>query len=328
MKSSAVNVAESSLLLWVLAAVVLVMAVLVAMGWVRQGQMRPGLRRNWLPALIAGVTLGTGICAAVVLALSAEALPFPIGYRLREAPLLWGAAMLGCIPPMALLCNTHRWFATIASGAWLAAVAVYVQTGWVSAVGFRPGVNWRTDPMMFGGALMAIGLILALWLAFSERGQKSPRRQLWRLGSALLMGITLMAGQEVLLSNAGLLAQVGSVFRTELPAPILCLVLGVVVPLIYAMMLLDLRMRRSDQRREKRREHRRNRQSRGYGYSGGDSVLDTQMGDWLPSANTAKAASASNGPSPTPVVVSVAEAAAAEAKAAVDAGKLGPAATS
>jgi hypothetical protein len=175
---------------------------------------------------------------------------------------------------------------------------------------------------------MAIGLILALWLAFSERGQKSPRRQLWRLGSALLMGITLMAGQEVLLSNAGLLAQVGSVFRTELPAPILCLVLGVVVPLIYAMMLLDLRMRRSDQRREKRREHRRNRQSRGYGYSGGDSVLDTQMGDWLPSANTAKAASASNGPSPTPVVVSVAEAAAAEAKAAVDAGKLGPAATS
>jgi hypothetical protein len=179
---------------------------------------------------------------------------------------------------------------------------------------------------MFGGALMALGLSVALWLAFSERGQKSPKRQLWRLGSALLMGLTLMAGQEVLLSNAGLLAQVGSVFRTELPAPILCLILGVVVPLIFAMMLLDLRMRRSDQRREKRRENRRNRQGRGH--AAGDSLLDTQMGDWLPSTAAAKNAPAADKPAPTPVVVSVAEIAAAEAKAAADAGKLGSAASS
>jgi NO-binding membrane sensor protein with MHYT domain len=261
MKATA-SVAESSLLLWMLAALVLVMAVSASLGWVRQGMLRAGMHKRWVPAAIAAATLGTGICAAVVLALSAEALPFPIGYRLREVPLLWLTAIVGCFPVMALLCNNHRWYVSIAGGVLLAAVAAFVQVGWVNAVGFKPGINWRTDPIVFGAAMMALGVAVALWLAFSERGQKGERRQLWRLGAASLMGLTIMAGQEVLLANAGLLAQVGSVFRTEMPAPMLCLLLGVVVPLVLTMMLLDLRMRRSDQRRDKRRESRHTRRSR------------------------------------------------------------------
>jgi NO-binding membrane sensor protein with MHYT domain len=167
MKSTA-SVAESSLLLWMLAAIVLVMAVSASLGWVRQGMLRAGLHKRWLPAVIAAATLGTGICAAIVLALSAEALPFPIGYRLREVPLLWLAAMVGCFPAMALLCNNHKWYASIAGGLLIGGVAAYVQTGWVNAVGFKPGINFRQDAVMFGAGMMAVGVAIGLWLAFSE----------------------------------------------------------------------------------------------------------------------------------------------------------------
>jgi NO-binding membrane sensor protein with MHYT domain len=278
MKATA-SVAESSLLLWMLAALVLVMAVSASLGWVRQGMLRAGMHKRWVPAAIAAATLGTGICAAVVLALSAEALPFPIGYRLRDVPLLWLTAIVGCFPVMALLCNTHRWYASVGGGVVVAAVAAFVQVGWVNAVGFKPGINWRTDPVVFGASMMAIGVAVALWLAFSDRGQKGDRRQLWRLGAASLMGLTIMAGQEVLLANAGLLAQVGSVFRTEMPAPMLCLLLGVVVPLVLTMMLLDLRMRRSDQRRDKRRESRHTRRSHHHDSGTESTMFSTQSND-------------------------------------------------
>ncbi len=304
MKSSA-SVAESSLLLWMLAAIVLVMAVSASLGWVRQGMLRAGLHKRWLPAGIAAATLGTGICAAIVLALSAEALPFPIGYRLREVPLLWLIAIVGCFPVMALLCNNHRWYSSIAGGVIIGGVAAYVQTGWVNAVGFKPGVNFRQDAVIFGACMMALGVAIGLWLAFSERGQKGERRQLWRLGAASLLGLTLMAGQEVLLGSAGLPAQVGSVFRTEMPAPMLCLLLGVVVPLVLTMMLLDLRMRRSDQRRDKRRESRHTRRSRhrdsgpeSTQFSTQSSDLDSTLASSYPASRPAPSAARVAMPSP------------------------------
>jgi NO-binding membrane sensor protein with MHYT domain len=335
MKSTA-SVAESSLLLWMLAAIVLVMAVSASLGWVRQGMLRAGLHKRWLPAVIAAATLGTGICAAIVLALSAEALPFPIGYRLREVPLLWLAAMVGCFPAMALLCNNHKWYASIAGGLLIGGVAAYVQTGWVNAVGFKPGINFRQDAVMFGAGMMAVGVAIGLWLAFSERGQKGDKRQLWRLGAACLLGLTLMAGQEVLLGSAGLQAQVGSVFRTEMPAPMLCLLLGVVVPLVLTMMLLDLRMRRADQRRDKRRESRHTRRSRhrdsgpeSTQFSTQSSDLDSTLASSYPATRPARSAAPSPvlapAPMPAPNATAAAPAPAAEASAAAPAGPVGPA---
>jgi uncharacterized membrane protein YfcA len=58
-----------------------------------------------------------------------------------------------------------------------------------------------------------------------------------------------MAGQEILMAGAGLLAQVGSVYQREVPAALLCLAGGVVVPLVLSVMALDLELRRRARRR-------------------------------------------------------------------------------
>ena len=116
MRSSAAAVAESSLLLWVLSAVVVMLATAVCLGWIRQAQLNPRLRDNWLACLIASAALGTGICGSIVLALSAEALPFPLGYRMRDVPLVWLGAVIGCFPVVAWLGSGARWYSVIFSG--------------------------------------------------------------------------------------------------------------------------------------------------------------------------------------------------------------------
>ena len=268
MRSSAASVAESSLLLWALSAIVVMLATSVCLGWIRQAQLNPRLRDNWLACLIAAAALGTGVCGSIVLALSAEAMPFPLGYRMRDVSLLWLGAVTGCFPVIAWLGSSARWYALIISGLWLGALAVGVQFGWINAIGFRPGLQWRDAFLVAAAVLMVLGMTAGLWLAFSDASRQGQRRVLWRVGSALLMGLTVIAAQEVLLSGINLLAQVGSVYRREVPAPLLCLVLGVVVPLVFAMMLIDLRMLRNHQRRTKMREVRNRRQEAGQTVTG------------------------------------------------------------
>ena len=100
-ESSVTNTSESSLLLWMLAAAVAMFAAYVSLGWVREAQRQPRLRDSWKGLLLASCTMGAGISSCVVLALSSEALPFPLGYPLPRVLLLWAAAMLACLPACA-----------------------------------------------------------------------------------------------------------------------------------------------------------------------------------------------------------------------------------
>jgi NO-binding membrane sensor protein with MHYT domain len=249
MTESAAHTSESSLLLWMLAAAVGMLATYVALGWVREAQRRPALRESWRAVLLSAASMGTGICCAMVLALSAEALVFPLGYPLGRVFLLWGAAMLGCMPACFLLVRSQRVLAILGAGALLAALAAGVQMGWVWAVGFRPGVIWRMEFVAVAGVFLLMGFAAATWISFSAAAREGRRRQLWRLGGAALLGLSLMAGQEILMAGAGLLAQVGSVYQREVPAALLCLAGGVVVPLVLSVMALDLELRRRARRR-------------------------------------------------------------------------------
>lgn len=253
MNDATSNTSESSLLLWMLAAMVGMLATYVSLGWVREGQRKPALRDSWRVVLLAASAQGTGICCAMVLALSAEGLVFPLGYPLGRVFLIWGAAMLGCVPTCYLLVRSQHAVAKVGAGTLLAALAVAVQMSWVAAVGFRPGVIWRMEFVAVAVALLLLGFTTATWTSFSEGARVGSRRQLWRLGGAALLGLTLMAGQEVLMAGAGLLAQVGSVYQREVPAAWLCLVGGVVVPLVLSVMALNLELRRRA-RRQGRRE--------------------------------------------------------------------------
>ena len=262
------NFAESSLLLWALSALTLLMSAVVCLGWTRQAQSTPRWRDNWLACVIAGVSLGTGLCAAIVLSLSAEALPFPLGYRWLDVPLLWLGSCLICMLAMAWLANSASRVATIGAGVMVALATVAGQFGWANAIGFRPGLQWDIPFVAVGAMLILLGVCIAIWLALSEASRYGRRRSLWRLGSALLLTLSVVAGQEVLMSGSNLLAQVGSIYRRDVPAPLLSMALGVVVPLVLLVMLFDLRMLRSQQRRTRHREARDRRTEAGAYTSG------------------------------------------------------------
>lgn len=263
------NFTESSLLLWALSALTLLMSTLVCLGWTRQAQATPKWRHNWLACFIAGGAMGTGLCAAIVLALSAEALPFPLGYRWLDVPLLWLGSCMISILAMAWLANSGRGFAAIGAGVLVAMAAVAGQFAWVNAVGFRPGLQWDLPFVAAGVLLTLLGVCTAIWLAFSESSRFGRHRSLWRLGSALLLTLSVVAGQEVVLAGSNLLSQVGSIHRRDVPAPLLSMVLGVVVPLVLLVMLFDLKILRSQQRRTRHRQARDQRSEGSSGYTQG-----------------------------------------------------------
>ncbi|MCW5609357.1 MAG: hypothetical protein KIS83_01505 [Rubrivivax sp.] len=257
MNPSATTVAESSLLLWFLGVFVAVLAAHVMLGWVRQGMHQPGLRAGWRGLLLAGLVFGSGICSAMVLSLSAEALPFRLGFRWRAVPLLWLGASAAALPALALLSRRQGWFALGFAAVWLAVVALVVQSGWIWAVGFRPGVTWRPEFQASALIVATLGVFAALYLCFIGGGKEGRRRQLWRVGAATLLALSLVAAQEIVMAGAGLLAQVGAVYHREVPASVLSLLGGVIVPLLLVVMTLDLAMRRRQRKRDLRRRHGR-----------------------------------------------------------------------
>ena len=124
MNASASPVTDSSLLLWALAALVATMTASICLGWLRQAQLHPTLRQNWKASLIGTLVAGTGFTSAVVLGLSAEGLPFPLGYRLRDAALMWVGSIVAFWPALALMGCKTRWPAVLTGGILLGLVAV------------------------------------------------------------------------------------------------------------------------------------------------------------------------------------------------------------
>ena len=259
---------ESSLLLWVMAAVVAGLGAYLFVGWIRRAQGLDGWRNTLGPAALAAGALGAGMTSAMVLAMSAEALSFPLGYLWLALPALFLGPMVACLPAAWWLTRRHNWLALLSCGLLLAAVAVAVQAGWILAAGLRPGIRWRFELLGAAAALASSGFIAALWLAYSDASSEGARKSLWRMGAAALMGLTLIAGQEVVVSSVGLLSQVGSIYQRQAAATWLCLATGALVPTILAMMALDLSLRnRAGRRRRrsggvelnlpKRRKHRR-----------------------------------------------------------------------
>ncbi len=234
---------ETSLLLWFMAAVVTLLAAYLFVGWLRRTQGRQGWREALVPVLLAATVLGLGMSSAMVLAMSAGGLAFPLGYRWLALPALVLGPVIACLPAAWWLSRQQNWLALIGSGLLLAAVALAVQTGWILAAGLRPGIKWQFGLLGAAALMETAGFVAALWLAFSDTSANGARRSLWRVGAAALMALTLIAGQEVVGSSVALLSQVGSVYQREAQATWLCLVAGAILPTVLAVLALDLALR-------------------------------------------------------------------------------------
>lgn len=243
-------IGNSSFLLWLMAAVVALLASYLFIGWTRRAQDAGGRPSALWPALLAGSALGVGLASSMVLVLSAEALAFALGYRWILVPVLVLAPMLACLAPAWWLSRRQNGLALAAAGLMLALVALAVQAGWLLAAGLRPGLRWNTPLVGLAAGLSAVGFTAALWLAYSDASGDGARKTLWRVGGAVLMALTLMSGQEIMVSSVGLLGQTDSVYQREASSTLLCLVAGALVPTVMAGLALDLVLRnRSDRRR-------------------------------------------------------------------------------
>lgn len=232
---------EFSLLLWILGAWVATQAFHLSAGWVRQARHAAGLLGRWRALAVAAAVLGTGLSAATVLCMQAQALGFPVGYRAPAVLALWLAGALASLPLLALAAHSPRALVLVAAGTLLAALAAGLEMGWVWAAGFRPGVQWPQDQVLAAAGMAAAGLSWAQWLAFSAAG----KHRRWRFAAAGLAGLSLMACLQLLSDAADLQTQRGSLFHDALTGGTeLSLVCGVLVPLVLAGMSLDLWLRR------------------------------------------------------------------------------------
>ncbi len=246
---------DFSLLLWVLAAVVAVLAAHVAQGWVLVSQRAETVRGRWPAWVVAGITLGTGLSGAVWLGVAAQGLMFEVGYRALPAIGLWLGAIVACILAAAAAGSTRRAWLLLGLGVLLALVAAALHVGWLWAAGFRPGIVWRRNAVAAGVILMTVGLPIAMWLSFSKVLDDSGRRALWRLGAAGLLGLSLIGGQELMVNAAALDRQQGSIYEHQLPGTVLSLAAGVLLPLLLLVMTIDLVLRRPSRRRSRYHHH-------------------------------------------------------------------------
>jgi hypothetical protein len=239
------------MLLWLLSTVLAMLAAYIVQGWLRQALKRPRPLLAFGPLAVAGFTWGSLICAVAVLSIAATELPFPVGFRTLLAPALWGGAMLGAALAMLGVLWHHRWWMALICGVLMAGATLPIQMGWIAAAGFRPGILWRQELLILSGGVMALGYTGGWWLALAAPALHGSRQLLWRLGAAALMGLTLLAGQEITALAAGLLVQVGSVFQYQTPAAVLALIGGAALPLLLLVLLVDLEIRRQAQRRKR-----------------------------------------------------------------------------
>jgi hypothetical protein len=241
-----------SYLLWLMAAVVALLSSHLFVAWIRRAQGLVHARDRLGPALLAAFALAVGLSSAMVLALGAEGFPFRLGFRWLALPLLVGLGFAICLPAAWWLTRRQNLSALLGAGTLLTAASLAVQLGWLQAAGFRPGLRW--EPALAGGAaaVALVGYTAAMWLAYSDGSGHGARRTLWRLGAATLMLLTTLASQEVLLTAAGLTAQMGSVYQNEMPALWLALGAGAVVPTAMALLVLDVVLRNHVDRRRGR----------------------------------------------------------------------------
>ena len=243
---------DSSLLLWLVSAIVALLASHVFVAWVRRSQSLSGFKALIGASTLAGTALGLGFTCSMVLALSAEALSFSLGYMWLALPALGLGPAVACVPVAWWLSRKHNWWTLLACAVLLTAIAMALQVGWILAAGMRPGIRWNSPLLGAAAGVQLLGFGAALWLAYSDASSHGARKTLWRAGGAALMALTVVAGEEVTISAAGLLSQVGAVYQRQAAATWLCLVAGAIVPIVLAMLSLDIWLRNLAERPRRR----------------------------------------------------------------------------
>jgi hypothetical protein len=257
---------QSSLLLWLLSLLVYLLGTHVGMAALREvlrddlSDGTPSPRHSPISAqdrvrlaLTAGAAWGSALTVGFVLALASMPLPYAVGFQATAGILLWTAAVVLCFGLALAVLRMPLWPGPPLAGVALGLLALLLQAGWLGAAGFKPGLAWRLETLMLAGAVMSLGLALALTMGFSEATRTSPWRRRWRAGAAVLATLALLAGQELLLGGMQLVKQLGSLHQHQLSSALLSLIGGAGLPIALVITMLTLHFGR---RSRSRRHHR------------------------------------------------------------------------
>jgi NO-binding membrane sensor protein with MHYT domain len=255
---------DHALFVWLLAGGVASLTTHLGLGWLARARRHPAFVDGVPSQLAAAAVMGTGLCATALINLLGEPLHFELGYGSLAAVVLWLGAMLASLAIVAGLTYSTRWWMLLPAAVVLAALLVGIQVGWVWAAGLRPGVLWRWPMVGVGIGMALIGTLVGLSMALKQGSRRRYDAQsLRRRGAALMLGLSLMGGQQVALSAADAGSQRFSAYRKQLPGTLVGVVCGVLVPMTLVVLSIDLSMRNRHRQRslsqfapERRRKRR------------------------------------------------------------------------
>lgn len=257
---------EYAVLLWAVGGGVCLLTAHVTLGWLARARRRPLLLESWSAQLLAALTLGTGVGASAVMGMLGEGLLFALGYGAVAAGVLWLGAVIVGLLLVGGLTQSSRWWVILLAALGLSSLGTGAQAGWIWAAGFRPGVIWDYRYLAVGFGVMFIGSLGALWISVTQNSRRGrDALPFVRRGASVLLGLSLLAGQQLVMSGADLSSQKGSVYRRQLPASLLGVGFGVLVPVTLLIMAVDLSIRNRQRQhklstfRPQKRRRRRHR---------------------------------------------------------------------
>lgn len=257
---------EYAITFWLGAVAVCLLGAHVFLGWLARARRRGTLALSWPSQLASAAALGSALCASAILSILGDGPSYALGWNALGAVVMWLGTILACHVLVALLVWQDEGWAVAAGGILAASIAVGCQMGWVWAAGLRPGVLWQWPLVGVATALCALGSIIGLWASGSQGSRRDYDNQSFmRRGASALLGVSLMAGHQVVVSAAVLSSQRGSAFREQLPGGLVGLACGVLLPLTFIVMAIELSMRnharqqRLNTFRPERRQRRRHK---------------------------------------------------------------------
>jgi NO-binding membrane sensor protein with MHYT domain len=236
MDDSSPQLPEPFLLLWLLGALLAVLACHLALGYARQARRQPARAGLAVSVTAGALAWGTGIMAAMVLSVATTPLAFVVGYGGALLAAIWaGAVVLAAVPPWLLAWRPGPGSALI-GGAVFGVGITAAQASLLWAAGPLPGLEWRIQSLVLAACVASAGAAAALWMALIGPGRAGRQRRIWRGLAALVGALGLMTGIELVQSAGDLATQIGSAHSGDLSTATLTLITALLAPAVLTLL--------------------------------------------------------------------------------------------
>jgi diguanylate cyclase (GGDEF)-like protein len=213
----------------------------------------------------AASALSLGIWSSQIIGIAAEPLPFPLGYDGAASLTAWAVALAVGLVGLGAVSGKIATHVRVGLGAFaLGAGTVGAHVLSLNALGLQPGVDWQLLSLVTAVSGACGGCMLALGAFFRGGDRSKPPTVRWQTIAALVLGATLVGGQQLVVGAAGLGVQTGSLHADQIASSTLALfasvgsiallVLGLILSILEARLRLSLRRAESELQRRSFRD--------------------------------------------------------------------------